>query len=951
MNLCPSGNIGRVARAIVSGVCAAIVGAGAARARDASFQFDNRTLTVKTDRYELTWCDGSMVRLVSLLPQRREISVTAGKMAVTDLPNGLGSFHGLPPGKVAQNFVVFGHHLKKGKAQFPAQHPPCAASVVTCRKMPNGARLTYKGLAGDTSAVLMQLLKVDPDTGDLVIRQRASSAHGGVFGIAFSLLNLRPDITFAVPYFGGQRFGADLNRGSIVGYAWPKFWAAGFVVGEVPGAGSFLVFADDPRLRPKCFRLFDTAVVQGLGFQACTDGPYETRTEAEVCTWRFNTFAGSWCEPAERYKQWLARTYRLKPRRERATRWTDDIALVWPRAPYPSHTKAMAKRIDPKRVLILDLGWAKGFNRNCPHYVPANKALADHVRQAHALGYRYGVYTAQKLIDKHAHAALFTKLGLELVRSDLHRDPKALKRTRDTEEDIRQGRKTGHFLGGVHPGREKWIDYYAGVLAGFHETYGIDLFYEDVTGSDCMSGQVVDGRTLHEGTVACDRRIRERLPKVGLAGEFWTEVNVACGQEFGLSAFMAWFNEAHKKRLAQHGHPILSYVFSDFCSYISYRPPVRSGPKWHWDQSVLEVMGALPVWATFLDDAGGEARVVLERAKLFAQGFRPHFPKTWGKNVAAYMRHPAGRVVRYVRDGWSSLCFEETPQGDRLRYARLKDKRTLAIDEPVTIDGWVAYGDKGPIGLDPSRWTCVFPGKPTEGPVTITALPDGVFISQTRLTDDYCLVRLAGKGRGTVRWRTLKPNVTLVAERGRLAPGTDRVDVRAPGVLLFGVGNAPEAGVGKPLPVATWHPVRIAHGTVIGPTKLHYPPKPWKLGDKRMMAYGVFPFVGGRGAEVSIDGRVHLPGHKRLAIEFHMGRFGGIGDGVHYVVRVNGQQVWKTLSNPKKRCWTPAVVPLGDYAGREVLLSLALDAGPSGFNLSCDESLWGEPKLVLQPPQ
>ena len=934
---------------LLLGVWICVGGVSRASGDQPRFTFSKGVLTIRTGRYTVTWERGCMTRLVSPHTTASEWTVRDGQMRVTQLPNGLGSFHKHPKGKCRQHHVVFGHKLSK-PVSFPAQHPVGPTSTVRCERITGGVRLMYKGLTGDATAELVQELTVEPDTGELVIRQRGRSRHSGVFGISFSLLNLRPDITFAVPYFGGQRFGGTIHRGRIVGYAWPKFWAAGFVVGEVPGGGSFIVYADDPRLRAKYFKLYNTEAVQGLSFEACTDAPYHDKTEAKVCAWRFNTYPGSWTEPAETYKRWLAKTYDLEPRRDRATRWTDDIALVWPKGLNLKQLETMAEKIDPKRVLILDLGWAKGFNRNCPHYQPRNQKLEEQLAAAHKLGYRYGVYCGQKLLDRHAHTDLFKRFGLALAYDRLYRDEARLKKTRETQQAVLAGKKAGHFLAIIHAGRDQWITHYADVIEGFHKTYGIDLFYEDVTGANCTATDVLDGRTLHEGTVACDLEIRKRMPQVALAGEFWTEVNVACAQEFGLSTFMAWFGEEHRKRLARLGHPILSYVFSDFCSYISYRTPVRSGAKWHWDQHCLEVMGAPPVWRTFINDSGSEARVCLERAKLFAEGYRPYFPKTRAKGVVAHMRNPAGRVVKYVRDGWSSLCFDETSQGDRLRYGRLKDKTSLAIDEPVTIDGWVAYGPRGPIGLDPSRWTCVFPGRPTDLPAKITALPPGVYVSGTRLADDYCLVQLGGTGRGTLHWTAIKKDVGLMVGTRRVPAGSDKATVQAPGVLLFGVGRAPDMAIGQALPLEDWHTILVAHGTVIGPTTFYYPPTYRKLGDTRLKGYGVFPFAGGSGAEMSIDGRVRLPDDKRVALAFHMGRTGGAGDGVHFVVRVNGAPVWKAFSEPNKRAWTPGVVPLGDYAGRDVVLSLALDAGPSGFNLSNDQALWGEPKLIRQEP-
>ena len=181
---------------------------------------------------------------------------------------------------------------KKGPPAFPAQHAPDAASQVAFAEIPGGARLTCTGLTTAPDAVLVQELTVEPGTGDLVIGSPAAASCPGVFGIGFSLLNLRPDIGFAVPYFGGQRFGAELGRmrgrlrlANLLGApAWS--WA------KCPTAARF---SSLPMTQPgPNTKLYNSDAAQGLGFEACAQWPYADRREVAVCTWRFNTFAGGW---------------------------------------------------------------------------------------------------------------------------------------------------------------------------------------------------------------------------------------------------------------------------------------------------------------------------------------------------------------------------------------------------------------------------------------------------------------------------------------------------------------------------------------------------------------------------------------------------------------------------------------------------------------------------------
>ncbi|PJB66490.1 MAG: hypothetical protein CO095_13080 [Armatimonadetes bacterium CG_4_9_14_3_um_filter_58_7] len=88
-----------------------------------------------------------------------------------------------------------------------------------------------------------------------------------------------------------------------------------------------------------------------------------------------------------------------------------------------------------------------------------------------------------------------------------------------------------------------------------------------------------------------------------------------------------------------------------------------------------------------------------------------------------------------------------------------------------------------------------------------------------------------------------------------------------------------------------------------------------------------------------------LPADPKLGLNFKMGRFGGSGEGVHFVVRVNGMEIWRQFSE-SKRGWTDATVPLADHAGQALVLSLAVDCGNVGYHLSNDQAIWGEVKVV-----
>lgn len=901
----------------------------------ATFAVDGGTVTIDTARYRAQWRDGCLVAWRTKLPAPADLTV-GGEMTPEQIPSGLCSLAGQEQAAREQ------HHpwnFLKLDATFPAQHPAGAESKLTTAKIPGGLRLSYQGLTGEPGATLVQELVVEEGSGDLLLRQSAKSPNPGVVGIAFSLLNVRGDIELAMPYFGGQRWGREFAEGRVIGIAYTQFWHAGLVIGEVPGGGSFMVWAEDPRMRPKHFYLRHQGTTQGLSFEGLPESPYDTRTSAELFTWRLNTYAGSWMEPAARYKDWLVKTHALVKRSERPSNWVDDIALLWPTSPSEAAMDQMAERIDPKHVLLMQWGWLEGFNRRVPEYLAKNDEFGEWVAKVHQRGYRVGVYTSVGLVDVKAWPELETELGFGYLQSEPWQERKS------------PATKPDQWLWYIHPGSAKWREFYARRMKESVERYGLDYLYQDVSGCGVGSSGLVDGLGYHEAMVAGETAIREQVPRAALGGEFWTEVNV-CREDFAIGSFLAWNcgqtwdGKHHAAMLAEPGqaHPLLGYLFNDYAIRWPHNVPTRDVVKFHQSANPDEVTGAAAVWATSADDDRSEARVTMAKARLWAAGFRPWYPERWEPGVVGYLRSRAGEVVRYRRAGRSTTCWRGEGPAAELVFARLNGERAVDVGRPMQIDGWAAYGERGPIGLDPASWYCAFPGRSGELPVTVTALPAEARVVDTRIADGWVLVGLDGQGAGELRWRCARQPLAVSTATASPAADAGQVTETLPTQLLFGFVEPGRPAVGDRLALPEWDHRLVANGLFVQAGQ--------RRAERKLTYDGVthtgcvvFPPSGGAGAEYSIDGYVHLPDEPKLALRVWLGILGKIGDGVHFVVRINGREVARRFRETKQG-WEEWTAPLGDYAGRTVLLSLAVDAGKAGFNLSCDDAVWGDPTLV-----
>jgi hypothetical protein len=899
-------------------------------AAEISVRFADGVAVITTDRYEVAWQDGSMVGLRTFLPREQQVTVDMRPMQAGELPTGLAVVGERKPELLKTYAVIASFPLS---ATYPAYHPPAPGQTdVACERIEGGVRLTYRGLAGEAQGVLVQELAVEAETGDLVIRQHASGPRSGVTGIAFGLLNLRRDMTLAAPYFGGQRWDADYSPSAVNSWCWPYMWSAGLVIGELDAGGSFAVWAEDPDLRPKFFRRRNSPTAIGLGFESCAEAPFDAPS-LTAPAWRFNTFAGTWIEPAQRYKSWRAAAFRTTPRAQRSSRWVDDIALIVPHAPSEDSLRQLAEVIDPKHLLFMDWGWLEGFNRRIPEYVPQREDFADKVALAHRYGAKVGVYTSLALVDQETYPTMMKDYGLEyFFRGPAEEQPAG----------VRKG-----WLQYVHPGSVRWREFYSGKMAQLVSRYGIDYLYQDVTGCGAGSSGLVEGLTFSKATVVCEEAIRAAAPHAALGGEFWTDVN-ACQEDFAIHTFQAWFGAAHAEFITRprQPHPLLSYLFSDYCVSWPHQISIRDTVKFHRDQNINEVTGAIPIWSTAADDRQGEARAVLERARLLAEGFRPHFPDRWEPDAVAYLRHPDGRIVKYLRPQDSTFCYEASPEADRLRYARLTGLSRLSLSEAVTIDGWIAYGESGPIGLNPAAWYCAFSGPPPKLPVTITQLPPGASLAGVRMTDDYVLAEVDGEGSGEIAWQLAAEELTLAEPAGGDA-GQSRCRLTLPAALLFAAGEPLAIVPNERLNLDQWQHHIVADGRIIRSGKLIRHGN-YRRNDTTVVGTMVHPPTGGKDSEISIDRLIRLPDDPSVALRITLGRMGGSGDGVHFVVRVNGREIWRQFS-PAKPDWSDVTIPLGGHAGRTVVLSLALDCGPSGFNTSCDEAVWAEPRIVVGP--
>lgn len=901
------------------------------------FTFDGKVMTITTDRYEIQWKNGGVISWKTFLPTERTLMSPEPQHDSKQVPSGPS----LRPRGL--DHPVFEYHpyssVEPERANFRVNNNPNYRTTVVFEPTENGARLIYGKLGAKRDMSWTQEFSIDPTTGDLIVRQMATAPQGHLSGISFGIYNLDASIPLAVPAFpgNGQVWRADYHQGKLVNIGYPRFWSAGIVIGMPLSGGSFAVWSEDPHFMPKYFRNFSDGIRRSIGFEASLNFPYDNNREIEVFTWRLNTFAENWTEPAKRYRELLRRLHSIMPLADRSPSWMNRLAMIWSTNDGTVEEAAIMKaKLDPGKVVLWDFTGStnlNGLNMRVPEYIPRD-GFIERNQRLRADGFHIASYYSLCLVDAQAHPTMIRDYGLGLYYDALAGEER-------TDIKIADSGKEEERLIYVHPGSAQWRKFYAHKMKHVFDNYGVDLLYQDVAGTAVGSSGVVNGLNFNEAVVAGDADIHQAVPEAMIGGEYWNEVTVV-HESIGLQRSIGWGGPDSRVWMSRMDtpHPICSLLFSPFSLYVGYKVPQRDGVAWHQDQNMNEVIGSIPNWYTPVDDPSPEAALTLLRAKLWADGFKPWFPTEWENGVASYMRNEAGDVVRYRRTGNQSFCTRQNKGStESLVYGRISGVNRLEYGEPVYIQDWPAHDAKGPIGLNPSRYYCVFPGKPSELPVTIDHLPEGVFLENVRHTEDYFLATFNRTVKeGEFRWHADFPGWKI--QIGSLH------DV---GYLLGLRAEPDKAGPEEEFSLDDFHVLTTLGGMPIGDTA---PPlrRTVRWNGEPLEMFQFLPPTGGKGSEVGMEKLVTLPDAGNLGLLFASDRKGGAGDGVNLVVRVNGQEIWRQF-NGAEPSQLEHSVPLGDFSGQTVLLGIFVDAGPSGYNRSNDETRIGKIRLGTVTPK
>lgn len=313
------------------------------------------TMSVKTERFAARFAHGSLVSLQE----------PGGRVLVRAPAQGRG---------MGIHRIEATHWATASTG--PETPGPSEPAVLRC-----GGFADLAGASGECT------FAVDRASGDLVVRQRATSPGKGVWGVSWSIAEIPPEYAILVPGGSGLRLSAD-SPGGRHEFDYPISWEAQMVVVEGP-TGGFYVWAEDAQGRFKRLVVERRPTGWRLGLVSINFAPFDALARCDSVTWRLNVYEGDWRTAARRYRQWAEANLRPTPVEKQQPGWVKDIRACVIMGLDRDMLEALPKRFDPPQTLLYLPDWRQaGYDRDYPEYDKPVAALDPFIGRAHALGFR-----------------------------------------------------------------------------------------------------------------------------------------------------------------------------------------------------------------------------------------------------------------------------------------------------------------------------------------------------------------------------------------------------------------------------------------------------------------------------------------------------------------------------------------------------------------------------------
>ena len=408
----------------------------------------------------------------------------------------------------------------------------------------------------------------DEENGDLLIEPEVSSLRHGILAARWTLSGIDPSLRIAAPFFQGVDMELTDPLLENRKWIWPHRWEAGLCIFHDGDAG-FWVHCRDTASRAKS--LF-TGKDRTVSFDTEAWGPVDHSQSAGGIAWRINVFRGGWRTPAAAYRDWLWDAYSLAGEESRRFAWQKEISLALSWAPADADLlRALAKKVDPKRVLLHVPHWrVHGYDQCYPDFTPS-ESFKEYLKFASSLGFHVMPHANSVDMDpsmpeylsvgdfKYRELESGTLMGWSWGIPMPHAGP-ALNENRRYNVMVK-----------IHPGLSLWrsilcenIDRALAAL-----DYGTDTVFTDVTlCSYNLENALVDNTTTMEGMKLLIDRVSRIHGGLAVGGEGLNEMTM---QKLSFAQVHLFDFNLNGEPLARTGKCDLNqFLFGRLCRAFGY---------------------------------------------------------------------------------------------------------------------------------------------------------------------------------------------------------------------------------------------------------------------------------------------------------------------------------------------------------------------------------------------
>ena len=769
------------------------------------------------------------------------------------------------------------------------------------------------------------VIDIEPNTEDLLISGECVADTPGVYAIqqwAIDNLNIA-NLKLIVPSDKRQVIDAT----SIIDrrdFLYPSItWEAQLAIIEAEGGG-FYVRSTDTTFKFKNLFYKSHGDKFGLSFRTQNQAPWDTLTSAKSVTWRFNTYAGDWCVPAQIHRDWMEEAFdpwRLSD----MPPWVSDIGLVVLHSSLNAELLPnLAGVVDPTKTLLYLSDWRKDRHPiNYPDYTP-HEGFDDFLKVARQHGFRVMLHAS--LLDMGPNHPFYP----EFQRFQ-YRDPWTGELTGWRWNEIDNPERNAH----INPASSRWRNLIVQRLKVVWEKYKVDAFNLDVSSHIPNDANgLIEGLTSAEGNVQMHKELVEAMPGVVLGGEGLHEVT--------------FFRESFTKRRGKFPgplHRLTTFLFSPYTRFHGdLGVPGAEDLRYHFYAEGLGYLPTLWINKTEMLDIPFRQQMLAGARQRQELGLQPDISCGWAPNALFQYITRTGKTVTYQRtDSGAVLVLPNTDGFERVYgVTQAQTHRSLLY--------WRAYNETTLLGLDPNRYYFLDNTPRDFSQLHINSLSPNIYISETRITDEAALFHLesTSSDRGVTVGFFLPttpvgsfPDTLRSTGAGQY---TLEADLSQP-VVIF-LGTLEQVSLPHNLRDAQFIAGFQLDNDIFRLGSLHGSGErtTTNIDNIRKEAINAIPPADG---QTVIQFSLLLP-QEPSTFSFSAGLYEGCSKGVLFQIRLNGQTYFESFKDTFD--WTDGNISLSAFAGQPLLLELVTDpAQEAGAGSDCDWAFWADLHITAAP--